>query len=413
MLVAFTPDGLRVVHHFTADSTRLVAALRTVSQKLTSRETDDSAISARLVRQDAITVSTNRSREGPDANEVDQITALLTAIPRYAAISRDQDNTMETLYQMQQLARALAGVPGRKSLVWVTGGLTFYEYLPDTMAVPDKRNIAVSMSERASRAYHANAQIERTWAMLNDASIAVYPIDVTEVTVPSFTEAMYQLPHHTGSALLRSQAMLGFTENTGGSYCQLNATLENCFRDAARDSSGYFLLSFYVDSQAKPGWHKLKVKVSASDIRVRSRGGYFQENADSLHAAANGMQQVLASPLDSTGILLAARWITPPSNHGGKASFELFVDPNSISFDGSTGNHLRLSIAIASSDGGLGFKGQYAKVFESNLSPDQRKKILSEGIVYKDSVDVAKGTRAFRFVVRDESNGRVGTLTTQ
>jgi VWFA-related protein len=410
MLVAFTPDGLRVIHHFTSDSSLLITALRNVRKRLSDQEIDDSKRMSQDATLDAIGVSAARNQGNPDADEVQQLSALMTAIPHYAAISRDQDRTMQTLYQMQQLAGALAGVPGRKSLVWVTGGLSFYEYLPDTMAVPDRRNIATSVQDRGSRVYEINKEFERTWAMLNDASIAVYPIDVAEVTVPSFTEAMFMLPNHVGSALLKSQAMLGFTENTGGSYCQLQATLENCFRDAMSDSAHYYLLSFYADSHAKAGWHKLQVKAPGKAVHLRSRGGYFQENAASSHQSENTVTQVMSSPLDSTAVLLAVHWLDAPSTVEAKRHFEMFVDPNSISFNDS-GNHMKLSVMVASSDDGVRFTSRSVRVLDAKLTPENLKKVIAEGVVYRQDITLPKGTVAVRFAVRDDLTGRIGTVT--
>ncbi len=413
MLVALTPDGLRVIHHFTADPANLAVALRRMKSILSGQDSNHAAESSQQISQDAATLSIVKKGATAGVEDAENLSALLTAVPRYAALSRDQDRTTETLRQIQQLARSLAGVPGRKSLIWVTGGLSFFEYLPDPMAVPDRRNIAVSTEQRATHAYEVGLEFERTWAMLSDASVAVYPIDVAEVTVPSFTEAMYQLPHHMGSALLKSQAMSGMTDNTGGSYCQLQATLENCFRDAMQDSAHYYLLSFYADRRSKVGWHKLQVRTNRKGVHLRSRTGYFQENLTPGSAAtpSYAINQALSMPLDATGLLMTVRWLEPPQRKGGHVAYELFVDPNSIGFGGDHQNNLKLSVMVATTDGAPEFVSRSSKLVDANLTAENQKKVSTKGFLYRDALVLPENTKAVRFLVRDETSGRVGTLT--
>src|SRR5258706_8762115 len=334
VLLAFlTPDGLKVVHSFTQDPADLIAALQSLKKRTTDQDVTDVVRDAQQIRETATSMSADRNKGHADDAEVDRLTELLTAAPNYASRAREMDNTNETLSQIRQLAQALAGIPGRKSLLWVTGGLSLF-FSPAPRNETEARNINRGAESRT------NEEFERTWALLSDAGVSVYPIDVAEVSVPGFSDVSVMSPVRTTSTLLKAQAMLGFTGNTGGRTCPLKADLENCFQAAMEDSAQYYLLSFYAGSKGKPGWHKLHVKVASPGVQVRARNGYFfTTGAETPAARSTEVTQAVTSPLDATGISLAVHWVDPPAPEGGRATFELFVDPQAISFDGETLSH--------------------------------------------------------------------------
>ena len=75
----------------------------------------------------------------------------------------------DTLLAFEEIANHLATVPGRKILIWVSAGfpLTIDSSLPDNAAPGE-------------RAY--SAEIRRAIQKLNDADVAVYPIDARGLT---------------------------------------------------------------------------------------------------------------------------------------------------------------------------------------------------------------------------------------
>ena len=206
--------------------------------------------------------------------------------------------------------------------------------------------------------------------------------------------------------------MMGFSQYTGGSYCGNQVPLDQCLRAAVQDSAQYYLLSFYADSGTKPGWHKLQVKVDAPGVRVHARNGYTARSGTETSVNRSvEIAETLVSPLDATGVLLAVHWREQPSPAGGPASFELFVDPNAMAFDGDRMNHFKLSLAVATAALGGDPVGNLAKTIEATLSPEALKKVQSTGVLYRDNISLPQGTEAVRFVIRDEISGRVGSVT--
>lgn len=419
MLAALTPGGLKVIHNVTQDPRDLAAALRAVQSKLPELDPVDSGRMADSVRDAAAAASAARNEGVANPAEVDRMTELLTSIPEYFSIRLQREKTQKTLHQMRQLADALRGIPGRKSLIWVTGGMDAYG--PPTRSAADRTVVndyyrddrpgAVLRGSAMSIGLATNDLFERIWGFLSEANIAVYPIDLSDVIIPGFTDASFKLPQPLSSPLLKTQTMLGFSQYTGGSYCGNQVPLDKCLRAAVQDSAQYYLLSFYADSQTKPGFHKLQVKVDAPGVRIHARQGYTARPG--TEAAADRsveIAQTLVSPLDATGVLLAVHWRERPSP-GGRGTFELFVDPRAIALDGDRLNHFKLSLAVATVAPGGDPVGNLAKTIEATLSPEALKKVQSTGVLYRDSISLPEGVETVRFVIRDEISGRVGSVT--
>ena len=181
MLAALTPDGLKVIHNVTQDPRDLVAALRAVQGKLIDQNPSDSARLADSVRDAATAASAARNEGVANPAEVDRMTDLLTAIPEYFSKRLELERTKWTLSQMRQLADALRGIPGRKSLIWVTGGMSFYS--PPTRSAADRsaandylRDDLKAGTLRASSmsiGVATNDLFDRTWGFLSEANIGL------------------------------------------------------------------------------------------------------------------------------------------------------------------------------------------------------------------------------------------------
>jgi len=418
LLAALTPVGLRVIHSVTQDPRELIAALETVKSKLVLYDLGDTARREDNIRE-AVKGAVEARGGSADSPEVNRITKLLTDTATYFDQRREMDRTRETLRQMRQLASALSGMPGRKSMIWVTGGLRFYS--PPVVSVasrsPERNYISQDMSRATlsdrlmSEGLKTNEKFDLTWTFLNDANIAVYPIDLSDVVIPGFTEASFMRPQPVSSELLRTQTMVGFSQLTGGSYCGNQVPLEKCLRDAGQDSAQYYLLSFYAGSESKPGWHKLQVKVDLPGARVHARQGYTVRAGNETEAdRGKEIAESLVSPIDATGVLLAVHWLEPPSP-GANARFELFVDPNAIAFDGDRLNHFKLSLASATVARDGDPVGNLAKTIEATLTPEALKKVQSTGVLYRDAITLPANAETVRFVIRDEIAGRVGSVT--
>jgi VWFA-related protein len=170
-----------------------------------------------------------------------------------------------TLQGMQAIAQSVSGIPGRKAMVWATAGFPFILNGDINQEFGDLQPL-----------------FERTWQLLNDANIAVYPVDVRGLVNPLYIAAdvRWMSPNLVTRQMDLHAITIGtfqtFAEMTGGRAFYNRNDLDKCFEDAAQDSVSYYLLGYYLDrTGAKTGWRELNVKVAAPHADVRARKGFF------------------------------------------------------------------------------------------------------------------------------------------
>lgn len=302
-------------------------------------------------------------------------------------------------------------------MIWATDGIAYPSGSePSSRPLPGQHKWeGVEQSQIAE----INDRFDSTWQLLSDANIAVYVVDMKELTNSGYTSPSYQASQLQNLQMLgfgfRAQAMNGFTDKTGGSYCPLRSRLEDCFSNAMEDSRQYYMLAYYPAKRAKPGWRKLTVEVADSNTKVHTRTGYFfREIKRSSETRQDEVAETLASPLDATGVPLIMRWMEGKPAEPvvpGTRRFEVRIDPRAITIESDKENHFSLSITAAARNGKGKYNGELAKKVEGHLRPADLKRILENGLVFRDSIPDPEAETEVRFVVRDELSGRIGSLT--
>ncbi len=417
-LLALNGRGLRQIHSFTTDTNDLIAALKKVETTMSVQDQEAAAAT--------VDPESSNPLDSTSTDPATQAAQLLEILQERADavynVFRDRTATLTTLRALEQIAEAYTGVPGRKSLIWATGGLPFVLNDPDSITGMD-----TSMQE----------DYARTWRALNSANIAVYPIDVNGLTGPDLSRRGMQGPNRpVGTRPSRGglsaptpnpinpvqnaqDSMKAFAHETGGRACYNNNDLAECFAHAASDSSQYYLLSYYLPSDdRKPGWHKLKVQVAAQHVEVRARDGFFvgSDIVPKEHSLIQQFDNAAASPIDYTSVPIGVRIkdvTTAPSGEQ-KVSFVLTIAPNGVLVDTGDNNHAWMDIAAVAGDEKGRLMRVFGKVVNAHLKPESLAMVQKAGIGYSDVVTLPAGSKitTLRFMVRDDATGKLGTITT-
>jgi VWFA-related protein len=326
------------------------------------------------------------------------------AVAGYAQ-ARAIENTMQAFLS---IAWSLSGVPGRKSLIWATGGFPFIMDSPS--AVPGG-----SLSVLYERAMEA----------LNDAQISVYPVDVRGLVNMSSIGGGKGRGVRNGQALAvnnvdrawlqgsKVDTLKDFAEMTGGKAYYNSNDLAAGFKRAVDDSTSYYLIGYYLDTHnTKPGWRKLKVKVEKKDVEVRARSGFLVTNTtmnpEMTQQADLGF--ALTSPFDSTGIPLSVQWRgTDPDGDKKKVGFTLHLPATGVTILGDSNAYNVDFIAQAvKKDAPPANVGNSAK---GTFTAEALSKVKSEGLIYNNSFHLPPGDYQVKFVVRDNLSGRIGSVS--
>jgi hypothetical protein len=305
----------------------------------------------------------------------------------------------ETARAFLSIAWSLAGIPGRKSLIWASGSFPFYV----DQSSPEPENPALSRLYR------------RTMEALTDAQVSVYPVDVRGLTTNMQPVGGVQGAVNR-SMFLKSTLhnLMDFAEMTGGRAFYNSNDLAAGFREGVEDSSSYCVLGYYLSAQdVKPGWRKLHVLVQHSEWEVRSRSGFFAGYATFNPGPIQKADETFAmiSPFDSTGVPLLLRWNLPTdkNSHERNVKFAVIVPAASV-IEESDVNRFDIDFLWQATKGDA-LVTKDAHSVKGALNAENLAKIKREGVFYKNALKLKPGSYQVRVVVRDNLSGRIGSLT--
>ena len=426
-LYTLTRGGVQVVHDFTSDPRILVAALHVVkgdSYQMVDSDEEVEAITGTASPDGSSGAPSGAgSSKSGGGSKGNAQAAVQGEAQKLQSMMEDSELNFKSFEQrlaitytldgLQAVAQALAGVPGRKSLIWASGGFPF--------------NVSDNTMQLAPAGRDTLADVlplyERTWQLLNDAEIALYPVDVKGLQSVGMPRASLRNPGKNYSRHMQQRqfdtqsSFQTFAEMTGGRAYFGSNDLEKGFREAVNDSAEYYMLGYYIDrAQTKAGWRKLTVKAKREHVEVRARSGFFVSNAaiDPESSRNSDILSALQSPLDYTSLALVARWnkIEPGKEPGKKhVSYEMRLAPDAGVINDADNNHVALDfVAMAKSPEGKAVDQPKGQKIDLHLTPDRLSAIRQQGVVYRDALDLAPGEYTVRFVVRDDLSGRTGSV---
>ena len=406
-MVVIGSKGVKTISGLTNDPASLLDALKKVRGELPALQGVDIDAQALSAAGGATTaLVTPLSAGGDPTTQMEQFVLQGDAIYAGYQQARAIENTMRAFLD---IAWSLSGIPGRKSLIWATGGFPFY--LDSPSALPGG---------------YLSVLYERAMQALNDAQVSVYPVDVRGLVSNSPAVDVTRRPRGGQAFVTTSNnrnwlqtstiaALQDFAAMTGGKAHYNSNDLATGFKRAVEDSTSYYLIGYYLDTHnTKPGWRKLQVKVTHKevDVEVRARSGFLVTNAtmnpELTQQADLGF--ALSSPFDSTGIPLSVQWRgTSPNGDKKKVAFALHLPATGVTIAGERNTFNVDFIAQAVKNGVP--PSNVGGTAKGALTAEALTKIKTDGIFYANSFDLPPGDYQVRFVVRDNLSGRIGSVT--
>ena len=326
-----------------------------------------------------------------------------------------------TMDALRAIARALAGYPGRKNLIWLSEAFPL-NIFPDA-------DLGTSVFA-SSRNY--NQDVLKAANALMDAEVAVYPVDAAGLeTLPMFsaasrgTDTLGRTPalattiskqaSHTAAV---HGTMESLAERTGGKAYYNRNDLDNLMRNCIEDGSTYYMIGYYPANKEWNGkFREVHVKANRPGIKLRHRLGYYAVEAQSytqedpkIQADELGHALSLDTPI-STMITFAAQ-ATPPSEQTKNKVFLTYnIDPHALTFEaGNDGlQHANVEcIAQAYSEKGkpIKFNGQ---TVTAAMKPETFRRVLQQGFPCNHDLELPGGKYLLRLAVRDDRTGLIGT----
>lgn len=318
-----------------------------------------------------------------------------------------------TLHAIEFIANHLARLPGRKNLIWVSGGF------PLTIGF---NSLAQWNNPLVDQRTFSN-EVNRTVQAVNNANMAIYPVDARGLMVnPQFNAEranvnMRRPPSIAAPVGVRNQeSMQELASRTGGrAYINTN-DLKSAIRDAVSDSEVTYSLGFYPANEKYDGkFHEIKLQVvDRSGLNLRYRKGYFDlaEQPQDEHARRAGLNDAVYSPIDATamGLTVALQSAAAPRSYSMDAAVKIDRDSIHLEPNGDRWIGKLDFLFVQKDDRGIQYNGEVETV-ELNLLPATYEKVTREGILYKKTITRHRRASQFRVIVRDAASGSIGSVT--
>ena len=307
----------------------------------------------------------------------------------HAFRGEEQERAVRTLAALNVICDELARIPGRKSLVWLTSGLTV-----------------------ANQSEDVKDEIDR----FNDANVAVYTIDARGVLMDPDTNAETDAndmtePMQAEREETRADVLATLAGSTGGVFYHNTNRLGQAVNQALDDSSIVYVIDYYPTHNKWNGeLHKLQVRTERPGVRLRYRENY--RASASAPATPQTQQQMLAAvastSLDFPGIRFSAE-VQP----GTKTDPTLLLNVPAAELDisskeGKMVGQLEVWFLQKRASG----EDIYNTHWKSDLllTPDQYQVALRTGVSLSGSFILKPSVARVRVIVRDNQSGKIGSV---
>jgi VWFA-related protein len=316
-----------------------------------------------------------------------------------------------TFHALDALARSLAGLPGRKNVIWVTGDLPFTlnpenrtmteEELAENLPSLNTRRVG----EHAAGGYAATArgsyaeQIRDAGARLSAAQIAIYPVDARGLSIATNQDAQ--------------EVMREMARDTGGrAYVNQNEINYGVER-ALEDTSATYTLGYYTENKKWDGKYRtIKVKLDRPGTELQYRRGYFAVDPSQVkgYTANSEVAAALSSPVPATQVSFSAR-VLPSPNAKGKVGVDFLVDASTISTeDVSGGKKMNVMFHATAFSGSGKIVSSQSEKMERTFDANTYQQIMQHGMLLHMDVAPPNDAAQLRLAVQDARTGLVGSL---
>jgi VWFA-related protein len=285
------------------------------------------------------------------------------------------------------MAQRLAGVSGRKNLVWVSTGFA---------------RIQGNSIGRISEAF------DRAARDLSNASVAVYPVDargILALTDQLVTAEGYKTVRFTGGPTAQSITMSELASRTGGRLFR-GEEIDEAMPEVFSHARSFYTIGYYSsDTNADGKFRQVRVRVRRPGVKASHRIGYYSLAPGDANPEQKKGELVSAvwSPVDATAVGFEA-WMEG-------TSLVLSVEGRALLFD-RTGDKLACQMDVLVVQKGKDGKQVESTLdtFESRATPEAAAEASRKGMVYRKELKLRPETTELRVVARNRA-GALGSTT--
>jgi VWFA-related protein len=305
----------------------------------------------------------------------------------------------------RSIARHLAGLPGRKNLVWIA------------------RSFPTTFGSDFNRRSEYEKEVNAAIALLQEENVALYAINPSGAgaghseTFASDKPIEGQLMPNSNTAQAGAGAISDvatqseISDATGGITYRNANEITSAIQNALSEQELVYTIGFYPDEKtldSKP--HDINVRLSrkseTAGASIRFRKKYLATKSD-VRMLTPPIFELATDPLVATAVTLAAVAHPDPARPGFQ-KVDVSVNVNDLKMERGVAwtGAFELGLYIDGAGPGAGS----SQTINLNFSNDQLSQAASSGLIVGSAIDTKKQAVKLRAVVRDRTSGAAGAV---
>lgn len=318
---------------------------------------------------------------------------------------------------LKKTVRSMAGLPGRKALLYVSDGLPMRAGA-DLFLHLDQRFVDQGNGGLLATRYSARSSFHELIAAANSQRVSFYTLEATglqshgSLSAESNSDGGSQIEFDIERTFNNQETLQMLAADTGGLSAFNTNNISGALERMNADFRSYYSLGFVPAHSGDGRAHSVKVRVAKKGLQVRHRSSYRDKSAEtrfmesvraSLHHGweANPLQADLelgsSSPYEGGNVIVPVTVSVPFS--------EVTLLPRGTEHSGK----LRLVVAVIDEDGRTSIpEAESLPLTIPNADVEAVRK--DQNITYTADVAVHKGPHYIAVGLRDELSGEVTVL---
>jgi hypothetical protein len=303
--------------------------------------------------------------------------------------------TTETLRAFEAIAAHLAGLPGRKALIWISS------------AFPLQIDLRAPASEIFPEAMGGNqlysSEVGRAMTKLNNVDVALYPVDARGLSTvsPALSADDFTWP-----------TMDYFAGRTGGLAFHGRNDLDVGIQGAIEDVQASYTLGFYApQDSSRAGFHKLSVRTLRPGVKLRYKEGYYVDPPGKISKAdrKDAVAQALTGLVDATSIPIEIK----ATRQKNTVKLRVSLRPDSLALErkGDRWQGAVEFITRFAKEDGSESAPPVSRRIEFNLTQRTYEAAQRSGLLFSRTLEMPAKVASLRVLVRNDPSGEIGTLT--
>jgi VWFA-related protein len=341
--------------------------------------------------------------------ELDEIKDPNVAISRVRTYAESQFNDLQfSIDSLKNTVSSLAGLPGRKAVLYVSDGLPMMAGQDLFHYVQDKFSSSSSTAVMESLTYDASRRIQELVAQANANRISFYTIDAAGLRVSSSVSAENRTGNtsgivdsiHTSNLQAPLQMM---AEETGGKAIFNTNDATKGLLAVAGDFKTYYSLGYSPVHSGDGRYHKIDVRTKRKDLVVRHREGYRDKTTEAK--MSDGVISALFYDAESNSLDIGVQRLPESRRDDGlfTVPLEIRIPIGKLVLVPAEGvRQARVRIFFAAMDGGGGMSEVQSSIVPITIPEAEVATAVKQVYVYGISLMMRKGPQKLAVGVRDE-----------